>query len=108
MPDQTTGINQTSLDVFHFQPGVALQQQFRRVSGSEHPQHMLYPKATAANDGLTAKDVRIQRDPFKKFLFRPSFVPSSVSGGPYSSCEIKACNVRFGQDFQLADSMPLI
>src|SRR5262245_42931563 len=69
MPDHAAGIDQARLDVFLFQPGVALQQEFWCVPGGEHTQDMFHCQPAAANDGLAAEDVRIHRDAFEKLLF---------------------------------------
>jgi hypothetical protein len=50
-------------------PGIALEQEFRRVPGSEHTQDMFDSQPTAAHDGLATEDVRIHRDAFQKLLF---------------------------------------
>ncbi len=81
MPDQPAGIDQARLDVFLFQPGVALQQDFRTVSRCEHPQHMFDRQPPAANDRLAAKYVRIHGDAFEVFrLVRWLSFCSAVDG----------------------------
>src|SRR5262249_44790601 len=69
MTDQSTRIDQTRLDVFFLQPGVALQQDLGRVASCEHSEHVFDRKPTPAHDGLAAEDVRIHRDAFEEFLF---------------------------------------
>ena len=57
MADEASCIDEARLDVFLFQPGIALQQDLRRIPGREHPQDVFDRQPAAYKNSVLPKGV---------------------------------------------------
>ena len=64
MADQPPGVDQASLDVLMFQPGIGLQDNLRSIPRRQHTQHMFRREPAAADDGFAPENFRIYRDAY--------------------------------------------
>ena len=62
-------IDETRADIIRFEPRVALQDRFRRVTGGEHPEHVFNCESMLPDDRLAGEDGRIRCDARKERVF---------------------------------------
>ena len=65
---QACRVEQTGLNVFDFEPRVALQEGCGIIAGSKHVEHVFDGETTTANDRLAAKDLWIEGDTFEQLF----------------------------------------
>ena len=78
---EATSINQASLDILHFQPGITGPDGFRGITRRKHPEHVFDGQPPSANDRFAAKDIRIDGNPPQQLIFAHNKHYSSASTG---------------------------
>jgi hypothetical protein len=74
MLDKAAGIYKAGLTILGFQPRIALEDCFDRITCREHANHMLDRKSPTSNNRLPAKDSGINRNPFQEGVFVKSWL----------------------------------
>jgi len=65
MTDMAPSVGEASLDVLFLEPRISFQDDFHRISRSEHAENMLNSQPSASDDWFTTEDPRIHRDAFE-------------------------------------------
>jgi hypothetical protein len=68
MTDEPASIGKTRLDIFSFQPGITLEDGFRRVTGGQHAEDVLDCQTASTNNRLAAENARVDGDACEKEL----------------------------------------
>jgi len=67
--DKSASIDHARLNVLRFEPGIALEDGLRAITGAEHTEDMFHCQPMPPNNRLPAEDLRVDRNPLEKLIF---------------------------------------
>jgi hypothetical protein len=67
--DQSASVDEASLDILRFEPGITFEDGFGTIAGGEHSEDMFHGQPMSPNNRLPAENPWVDSNPLEELIF---------------------------------------